>query len=110
MQSFEGDPAEIAAWAMGEGEGMGSEPQRLCCKIDVAYRIMVGAFSLGYHPDWLCVPPSARYGHPRFPAWFWAGFHSCGSRTADGRECGRSAVLLGNREAAEAEQTAMLGA
>jgi hypothetical protein len=73
LQCYEGDPAEIAAWAMGTGEGMGSEPQRLSCQIDVAYRTMVGAFSWGFHPDWLCVPPSPRLGHPRFPAWDWHG-------------------------------------
>ena len=36
LQCYEGDPAEIAAWAMGTGEGMGSEPQRLSCQIPPA--------------------------------------------------------------------------
>jgi hypothetical protein len=54
---------------MGNGEGMGSEPQRLSCSITSSYRVMVGAFSYGYHPDWLCVPPSPLLGHPRFSAY-----------------------------------------
>ena len=69
MQTSDGDPAAIEAWAMGQGDGMGSEPQRLCCKIDVAYRIMVGTFPVRYQPDWLCVAPSQRLGDPRFKAW-----------------------------------------
>lgn len=69
LQTYDGDPADIAAWAMGTGERMGSEPQRLSYHITQAYRTMVGAFPLGFHPDWLCVPPSPRLGHPRFPAW-----------------------------------------
>jgi hypothetical protein len=69
MMCYHGDPREIAAWAMGTGEGMGSEPHRLSACITQSYRIMVGTFSYGFHPDWLCVSPSPRLGHPRFPAY-----------------------------------------
>jgi hypothetical protein len=71
---YRADPDDIRRWAIGRSEDAGSEPQRLCCEIHRAYLVMVGAFSFGYHPDWLRELPSPRWGDARFPAW-----------TADGR-------------------------
>lgn len=72
-RTYSGDPTDVEAWAMEAGGGMGSEPHRLACHIDLAYRIMVGAMPVSYQPDWLCVAPSPRLGSGRFPAWTQSG-------------------------------------
>ncbi|PTX96577.1 hypothetical protein DB354_07935 [Opitutus sp. ER46] len=62
-------PADLMAWAFRRGEDCTDDPHCLCFDIWQSYRVMVGAFSYGYHPDWLCAAPSPALGSPKFPAW-----------------------------------------
>jgi len=60
---------DLEEWAFGDSALAGCQPQYLSCQISQMYRVMVGAFDLGFHPDWLCVPRSPQLGSPRFPAY-----------------------------------------
>lgn len=63
----------LEAWAFGLSEEHGDSPHCLCFMVWQSYRVLVGAHSFGYHPDWLCVPPGPQWGSPQFPAWNRAG-------------------------------------
>jgi hypothetical protein len=66
---FTATPEDLRAWAFSAGARGVELEQNLCCLITQAYRIMVGAFSCGHLPEWLCAPPSPQWGSGHFPAW-----------------------------------------
>lgn len=66
---FTATPEDVRAWAFSGGERGVELEQNLCCLILQAYRVLVGAFSCGPAPDWLCAPASPRWGASQYPAW-----------------------------------------
>ncbi len=63
-------PDIITRWALVDDTTACCETMHFfSCIVLQSYRVMVGAFSWGYHPDWLCALPSKALGHPQLPAW-----------------------------------------
>ena len=64
-----GTAEEMAAWAFNDDDSCCDTMHHFACTICQSYRLMVGAFSYAYLPDWMCAQPSPAFGDPSIPAW-----------------------------------------